>query len=53
MTRPCINCCTRGITPLIQIRGMWQNEPERMLPGHDGASTWCTTKRGQSIVMIK
>jgi hypothetical protein len=27
-----------GITPLIQIRSMWQTEPERMLPGHDGAS---------------
>jgi hypothetical protein len=27
-----------GITPLIQIRGLWQTEPERMLPGHDGSS---------------
>ena len=27
-----------AVTPLIQIRSMWQGEPERMLPGHDGAS---------------
>jgi hypothetical protein len=27
-----------GITPLIQIRSLWQDEPERMLPGHDGSS---------------
>ncbi len=27
-----------GITPLIQMRGLWQTEPERLLPGHDGAS---------------
>jgi hypothetical protein len=27
-----------GITPLIQMRGLWQSEPERMLPGHDGTS---------------
>ena len=26
------------IKPLIQIRGLWQEEPERMLPGHDGNS---------------
>src|SRR5262249_42352026 len=24
----------KGITPLIQMRGLWQTEPERMLPGH-------------------
>jgi hypothetical protein len=29
---------SRGITPLIQMRGLWQTEPERMLPGHDGTS---------------
>jgi hypothetical protein len=27
-----------AITPLIQMRSMWQSEPERMLPGHDGTS---------------
>lgn len=27
-----------GITPLIQIRGLWKSEPERLLPGHDGTS---------------
>jgi hypothetical protein len=28
----------RRITPLIQIRSLWDTEPERMLPGHDGSS---------------
>lgn len=28
----------RGITPLIQMRALWQSDPERMLPGHDGRS---------------
>jgi Transposase DDE domain/Transposase domain (DUF772) len=28
----------RGIKPLIQIRALWQTDPERMLPGHDGSS---------------
>jgi hypothetical protein len=27
-----------GIKPLIQMRSLWQTEPERMLPGHDGTS---------------
>jgi len=27
-----------GITPLIQMRSLWQTEPERLLPGHDGSS---------------
>jgi hypothetical protein len=27
-----------GITPLIQMRSLWQGEPERLLPGHDGTS---------------
>ena len=27
-----------GITPLIQMRALWQTDPERMLPGHDGSS---------------
>jgi hypothetical protein len=28
----------RGITPLIQMRSLWETEPERMLPGHDASS---------------
>jgi len=27
-----------GIKPLIENRALWQSEPERMLPGHDGRS---------------
>lgn len=27
-----------GITPVIQMRGLWKTEPERLLPGHDGTS---------------
>jgi len=27
-----------GIQPVIQIRKLWKEEPERMLPGHDGNS---------------
>jgi hypothetical protein len=27
-----------GIKPLIQMRSLWQTDPERMLPGHDGSS---------------
>ncbi len=27
-----------GIKPIIQIRSLWKEEPERMLPGHDGNS---------------
>jgi hypothetical protein len=27
-----------GIIPLIPMRSLWQSDPERMLPGHDGAS---------------
>jgi hypothetical protein len=27
-----------AITPLIPMRALWQTEPERMLPGHDGSS---------------
>ena len=30
--------CDEAITPLIQMRSMWQSEPERMPPGHDGTS---------------
>jgi hypothetical protein len=35
-----------GITPLIQMRGLWQTEPERMLPGHDGGSNVVYTEDG-------
>src|SRR5262249_19309265 len=28
----------RGIEPVIQMRALWQGEPERLLPGHDGTS---------------
>jgi Transposase DDE domain/Transposase domain (DUF772) len=35
-----------GITPLIQMRGLWQEEPERMLPGHDGSSNVVHTEDG-------
>lgn len=27
-----------AITPLIQMRSLWESEPERRLPGHDGNS---------------
>jgi hypothetical protein len=35
-----------GITPLIQMRSLWQTEPERMLPGHDGSSNVVYTEDG-------
>jgi hypothetical protein len=35
-----------GITPLIQMRSLWQGEPERMLPGHDGSSNVVYTEDG-------
>src|SRR5262249_23811668 len=35
-----------GITPLIQMRGLWQSEPERLLPGHDGSSNVVYTEDG-------
>jgi hypothetical protein len=28
----------KGIKPIIQIRSLWKDETERMLPGHDGNS---------------
>jgi hypothetical protein len=28
----------KGIKPVIQIRALWQGEPERLLPDHDGRS---------------
>jgi hypothetical protein len=36
----------QGITPLIQMRSLWQSEPERMLPGHDGTSNVVYTEDG-------
>jgi hypothetical protein len=36
----------KGITPLIQMRGLWQEDPERMLPGHDGSSNVVYTEDG-------
>jgi len=36
----------KGITPLIQMRGLWKSEPERLLPGHDGSSNVVYTEDG-------
>jgi Transposase DDE domain/Transposase domain (DUF772) len=36
----------KGITPLIRVRGLWQTEPERLLPGHDGSSNVVYTEDG-------
>jgi hypothetical protein len=36
----------KGITPVIQIRSLWQTEPERLLPGHDGRSNVVYTEDG-------
>jgi hypothetical protein len=35
-----------GIKPLIQMRAMWNIDPERMLPGHDGTSNVVYTEDG-------
>jgi hypothetical protein len=37
---------SKGIKPLIQMRSLWQTEPERMLPGHDGTSNVVYTEDG-------
>lgn len=37
---------SEGITPLIQMRALWKEEPERMLPGHDGSSNIVYTEDG-------
>jgi hypothetical protein len=29
---------SKKITPVIQMRSLWNSEPERLLPGHDGSS---------------
>ena len=36
----------KGITPLIRMRGLWQGDPERPLPGHDGTSNVVYTEDG-------
>jgi hypothetical protein len=35
-----------GVTPPIRMRGLWQSEPERLLPGHDGSSDVVYTEDG-------
>jgi hypothetical protein len=35
-----------AITPLIPMRSLWQSEPERMLPGHDGTSNVVSDEAG-------
>ena len=37
---------SEGITPLVQMRNLWQTDPERMLPGHDGSSNVVYTEDG-------
>jgi Transposase DDE domain/Transposase domain (DUF772) len=37
---------SKGITPVIQMRALWQTEPERLLPGHDGSSNVVYTENG-------
>jgi hypothetical protein len=36
----------KGIKPLIQMRSLWESDPERMLPGHDGTSNVVYTEDG-------
>jgi Transposase DDE domain/Transposase domain (DUF772) len=36
----------KGIKPLIQMRSLWDVDPERMLPGHDGKSNVVYTEDG-------
>jgi hypothetical protein len=36
----------KGIKPVIQMRALWQTDPERMLPGHDGSSNVVYTEDG-------
>ena len=51
-----------GIKPIIQIRSLWKDEPERMLPGHDGnsnvvyhedGSVYCYNRVSQPMVKQK
>lgn len=52
----------QGIQPVIQVRQMWKDEKERMLPGHDGRSNvvydeagtvWCYDKVSRKPVRQK
>jgi Transposase DDE domain/Transposase domain (DUF772) len=36
----------KEITPLIQMRSLWNGEPERLLPGHDGTSNIVYDEQG-------
>jgi Transposase DDE domain/Transposase domain (DUF772) len=36
----------KKITPLIQMRSLWNSEPERLLPGHDGTSNIVYDEQG-------
>jgi hypothetical protein len=36
----------KGIKPVIQMRALWEIDPERMLPGHDGSSNVVYTEDG-------
>lgn len=49
----------KNITPVIQNRSLWKEEPERMLPGHDGRSNivydeagtvYCYDRQSQPMV---
>lgn len=51
-----------GIKPLIQMRALWKDEKEKMLPGHDGNSNitydeagtvYCYDKESQPIIRHK
>jgi hypothetical protein len=51
-----------GIRPVIQVRALWKEEKERMLPGHDGRSNvvydeagtvWCYDKVSRKPVCRK
>ena len=39
------------ITPLIQMRTLWKEEPERMLPGHDGRSNIVYDEAGHDLLL--
>jgi hypothetical protein len=36
----------KKITPVIQMRSLWDGEPERLLPGHDGSSNIVYDEQG-------
>jgi hypothetical protein len=37
---------SKKITPIIQMRSLWNGEPERLLPGHDGSSNIVYDEQG-------